>query len=354
VAWATICRYGGVGDNLVASSVLAGLKERYGHVEVLTQEPQHVVFQNNPHIDKLSVYKRNQIPGQGWQEWHLIRSRESDFFANLSHSMETTLAFLPAQCQFQWPAEVRRKLANKSYLEMVHDICGISYDHIAPDFFPTEEEVTVANETKSKIGARFIAWVLTGTRLDKIYPYSAMAIGRLIRELDIPVVMFGAPGKDFEIAEIIHKHVQLQNGTDHNLHLAISPSKEDEVWNIRRVLTMVQHADLVIGPDTGPMWAVAMHDNPKMVLLSHASPTNITKYWHNTTTLHAAASRVPCWPCHLLHDVQDTCTPNRESNGAACISDITVETIIKTAQAALAKSANTVVDLHRVENISGR
>jgi ADP-heptose:LPS heptosyltransferase len=336
--WATVCRYGGIGDNLVASSVLPGLKQKYGHVEVITQEPQHVVFENNPHIDKLSVQKRDFVPGNAFQDWHWIRSKESDFFVNLSHSMETLLAFLPGQSAFQWPAGARRKLADKSYLEAVHDICGLDYSCIEPNFYPTEAERAEALETKSRVGDRYIAWVLNGTRIDKIYPWATYAIGRLIHELDIPVVLLGAPSpaKDFEHAVRIQDHVRRQNGSLKNLHACMQdPNSGKPSWSIRRVLTFAQHADLVIGPDTGPMWATAIHNMPKIMLLSHASPTNITKHWRNTTTLHADQTRVDCWPCHKLHDVIETCRSNTEQTGAACISDISVDSLLQHAEKVL-------------------
>ena len=68
---------------------------------------------------------------------------------------------------------------------------------------------------------------------------------------------------------------------------------------------------------------------PKIVMVSHASAENITKHWVNTTTLHADPDRVPCFPCHRLHNSIDTCTPNKDGgHAAACISDISVETIV--------------------------
>ena len=337
--WATVARYGGVGDNLVASSVLPGLRARYDRVEVISQAPQSAVFENNPHVDKLSVYRRDEIPAQGWQEWHRIRARENGpdgLFVNLSHSMETLLAFVPAQCQFQWPAAARRRLADKSYLEQVHDICGVPYSEIAPGFYPTDEERRRAADIRGHLGMRVIGWVITGTRVDKIYPFSAMAVARLIADLGADVVLFGHPEKDRENADAIYEHVVRQNGSSRGLHYARSADPAAAAWPLRDVLTLVQMCDLVVGPDTGPMWAVATSDVPKIVLLSHASPTNITKHWRATTALHANQVRVPCWPCHQLHDVPDTCTPNRENRGAACISDISVEDIVRAAERHLA------------------
>lgn len=330
-SWACIARMGGVGDNLIASSVLPGLRKKYGRVEVITSKPQHVVFQNNPHIDKLSVREQgdpNWGDGHSWQAWFQSRAKEYAFFSNLSHTCETMRCFIKVQTPFWWSDSMRRKLGGQSYLEAVHDVCGIPYDEIAPAFYPTDEEFAQARETKAKVGKRAIAWVLTGTRIDKVYPYVDVAIAKIIKELGIPVIMLGGPGRDFEFATLIQKYVEKVNRSSEGLHLALSPDPEKPTWPIRRILTQAQVSDLVIGPDTGPMWSVSMLDVPKVMLLSHASEENITKHWKRTTTLCANQTRVPCWPCHRLHDDFTTCKPNADNNGAACISDISVDDIL--------------------------
>jgi ADP-heptose:LPS heptosyltransferase len=334
--WYGLVRLGSIGDNLMATSVLPLISKDY-NIEVIAQEPYHAIFENNPYIDKLSIKKPNEIAtGNGmldWQKWFVGRSGEFAKFINLSHTCESTLALLPAQTQFYWPASARRRLCGYSYLEMVHDVCEVEHDFtIGPRFYPTAEEREKAFETKAKVGKRVIGWCIAGSRHDKIYPYSAMAIARLIKETGLPVVMFGASGKDFELAKIIQEHVQRQNSSEEGLFLALSPDSEQPTWPIRRSLAQVQTCDLVISPDTGPAWAVAMEAMPKIIMLSHASDTNITKHWHNTVSLHADPERVDCWPCHRLHDEVGTCRPNKDNNGAACISDISVETLVTTAK----------------------
>jgi ADP-heptose:LPS heptosyltransferase len=323
--WACVARFGGIGDNLITSSVLPALKKKYDRVEVISQRPQHVVFENNPFVDKLSVYSVGDLPGgDAWQEWFKSRSREYEFFANLSHTCETTLAFVKAQTQFWWPASVRRKLCARSYIEMVADICEVPYEDCAPGFFPTDEDREGALEAKATLGKRCVGWVVSGSRVDKIYPFASVVIARIIRDLGVPVILFGAPGKDQEIAHLIEENLKIQHGGAlDGFHVAISGNAEnDDTWPIRRSLTQLQMCDLVVGPDTGGMWAVASCDMPKIMLLSHASPENITKHWRNTMTLHAG-KRVSCWPCHLLHDDASTCVSNEWNSGAACISDIT-------------------------------
>jgi ADP-heptose:LPS heptosyltransferase len=328
--WAGVCRMGGIGDNLIAASALAPLRRQGFKIEVISQEPYSSIFVNNPNVDKLTIKIPEDIPQTqlDWQLWFATRAKEYSRFANLSHSCETLGALLPAQTAFWWPASMRRKMCGRNYLELVHDILEVPYE-FGPLFFPTEGEKKVAAETKARIGEKVIGWCLSGTRLDKIYPYSPMVVARIIKEIGVPVVLIGAPGKNFEMAQTIQEHVARQNGSDADLHVAISPEASNKSWPIRRGLAFAQTCDMIVTPDTGPAWAVAFEAMPKVVLLSHASPENITKHWVNTVTLHAGAN-VPCWPCHRLHDEQKTCVPNREGNGAACISDISAERLMST------------------------
>lgn len=339
--WACIVRLGGIGDNLIAASVLRPLKRLGYNTEVITSELAHAVYLNNPFLDKLSVKGEKDIPGgDEWVKWFDARSREYDIFAHLSHTGEVRHALFRGSTAFWWRPEYRRKLCAGSYLETAHDIVGVPHD-FGPMFFPTEEEKDRAQQTKDKIGGRYIAWVISGSRIDKVSPFSPMVIPRLIKELGLPVMMIGAGGQQFKMAEAIETIVRHTNSSLEGLHLALSPDGSDpggnQHWSTRRSLTQALAADLVITPDTGIGWAVSMEKMPKVMLASHASVENITKHWINTTTLHADPNRVPCWPCHRLHDDISTCVPSKENpNSAACISDISAELIMQAARGRLA------------------
>jgi ADP-heptose:LPS heptosyltransferase len=293
-----------------------------------------VLFENNPYIAKLTVKDHNGLPPVGseeWQVWTANRRNEYARFIHMSHAVEVQLAFVKAQVQFWAGDSVRRKLADKSYLEHAHDIADVPYDfEIGPRMWPTEEEQEKALDTKRKIGPKVIGWCISGSRIDKVWPPSVVTVARLLREIGVPIIMFGGHGKDFETAKQIMEGVNKFNASIANLGLAISPDPDNPTWPMRRSIAQMMTCDLMIGPDTGGMWSVATMDMPKIVLLSHASPTNITTHWKNTTTLHAKPERVPCWPCHKLHDSIETCVPNKDNSGAACISDITAEQVVQT------------------------
>lgn len=333
--WAAVCRLGGVGDNLIAASPCRALKAAGYMVEVISQTPHSELFKNNPFVDKISEYAPGALPqdlGQ-WQDWFRLRSKEYKKFGNLSHSCESRHALFPSQTWFWWPAELRRKICGGNYLETAHDIMGVPYS-FGPLFFPTEDEKEQARATLAQLGpGPFVAWCISGTRVDKVYPYTPLVIGRLIKELGVTVIMLGAPTeRDLETARLTMDTVKAQNGTIKGLYHAASPSITDQTWPIRRILTFAASCNIYVGFDTGPSWSVAFEPLPKVMLLSHASPENITKHWVNTTSLTADPGRVPCWPCHQLHQNFDTCVSTKVNDGnfSACVSDISAETIVST------------------------
>ncbi len=235
---------------------------------------------------------------------------------------------------FYWPAALRRKMCGRNYLEFAHDIADLPYK-FGPLFFPTEAERREAIARRNRISntKKVVAWCINGTRVDKLYPPTPVVIAKLIREFDAHIVMVGAPPPSREalMAERTQTNVRAQNGTDDGLHIGISANPADPTWSVRNVMTFLSVCDVVIGPDSGPMWAVAFEKVPKIVLHSHASVDNITKHWINTISLHADPTRVPCWPCHRLHNSMASCVPNPENSGAACISDIPVEAVTSAA-----------------------
>ena len=303
---------------------------------MITQTPFNVVFENNPFIDKISVYEAKDWPPDlsEWQKWFRMRRASTASSPICRIRSRRATPYLDADLILV--AQNRRELCAGGYLETAHDVLGVPHT-FGPLFFPTDEEKEQARITKRKLGTGpIIGWTLSGSRIDKVYPYTSLLIGRLIKELGAQVVMMGGPPpyRDYELAKQVMESVKVQNGSLAGLSHAGSPSLENQTWPIRRILSFAAQCDLVIGPDTGPSWGVAFEPLPKIVMISHTSAENITKHWLNTVTVHADPQRVPCWPCHRLHDTFETCNPFKANSGgefASCISDISVETIVTTA-----------------------
>jgi len=341
--WMGLARMGGIGDNLIAAAVLPALAEKY-RVDVLTNTNFGCLFENNPYVSKLTQIPDDDIPKDSmpsWQGWFAKRAHEYEYFVNLSHSCETLVALPQSQTGFYWPEKWRRQRCGKNYLDAIAEIVDVEPEFSKPLFYPTDEEREKAIETKAKVGERVIGWCTAGSRLDKYHPLTPIIIGRLIRELGMPVIMFGASEREKDVVKATMEHVEKANGSIAGVHEARNCVDADgktptAEWPIRRSITQLMSCDLVIGPDTGLMWGAAFEAVPKIVLLSHASPENIVKHWKNTFAPAIDTEKAPCWPCHRLHDDITHCRPNKDHNGAACISSISAETIISEAARLLA------------------
>jgi hypothetical protein len=84
---------------------------------------------------------------------------------------------------------------------------------------------------------------------------------------------------------------------------------------------MALRADVVIGPETGVLNAVAFEGNFKVCMLSHSSKENLTKHWLRTATIEPDAS-VKCYPCHRLHYSRQYCHEEELSGAALCSASI--------------------------------
>jgi ADP-heptose:LPS heptosyltransferase len=355
---ALVIRLGGIGDNLIASSVLPLLAREYT-VDVMAQDPQHCVFENNRHITgRLIVKKQGDIPpGDAWQQYFAERAKEYDFCVNLSHSLETKLALFKNETAFWWPEAFRRRICGHNYLEYIHDLCGVEHDFTeGPRFYPTDAEMDKAAETLEKVAPhsnetghplrKVIGIPISGSRIDKSWPFLPLLCARMLERLPVAIVLFGDGERDLLIAEHVQDFVKLWRGTLDHIHAAITVKGKAE-WPIRRALTTLRLCDLVLTPDTGLAWGVAMHRIPKVVLVSHASVDNITKHWRNTETLHADPERVSCWPCHRLHDDPSTCRkgPDDVMPSAACMADISHEAVFAAVERGLSTEKRATLPL---------
>lgn len=323
-----VARLGVIGDQLVASSILPGLKAQGYHVTFMAYRPYSAIHQHNPHIDVLRELDQDAFGPKpaDFMEFFKRIGASYDRVIHLSESVERTCVFFEDQVQFWWDDTARRALANVSYLERTHDLAGVPHV-FSPQFFPTDEEIAWAEEMVAGWGAApLIGVCCAGSNLDKVWPKMPQAIARLLAAFPKGrVVLFGGTvPRDREIVEAVLKlvHDTVPDGT--------ARIKHTTGWSIRQALTMVGRLDFLIGPDTGLMWAASMNERiRKVVLLSHASPTNITKHWRNTATLHADPQEVPCWPCHRLHRVPETCRVQKDTGAAACIASISPETLLR-------------------------
>ena len=309
---ACICRFGAFGDNLMASSVAAGLKKQGFHVTYIGSEPGLDVIRHDPRIDKFITLDKDQVPNASLPEYWAHLKKKYDRFVNLSESVEGTLLALPGRLNDTWPDAVRRKMMGSvNYLEFQHDLAGVPHEP-AVKFYATDEEKAWARKQRAQMGPFVILWSLAGSSVHKTWAGLDQVMARIFLTFpEANVVLCGGP-----------ECVILEAGWENERRVLCTSGK----WSIRQSLAFLEVADLVIGPETGVMNGASCMDVPKIIFLSHSSHTNLTRDWVNCHPLHADAS-VKCYPCVRLHYGWARCNKDEEAGVAKCQSNISPDAV---------------------------
>jgi predicted SAM-dependent methyltransferase len=314
---ALVCRFGAIGDQIVAASILPGLKKQGYHVTYMSTPEARAVVQHDPHIDGWWTQTKDFVPNaQLGPYWDTVKQR-FDLFVNLSESVEGTLLALPGRLFHSYSDEARRRIFGRvNYLERTHDIAAVPHE-FAARFYPSAEEIQWAADLKRQWGGPIITWAITGSANHKVYPFTQVVIKWLLDKIPATVVLLSDPGPGKEIQDGLIE-VLTKSGADMT---RVKPMGGG-AWTVRQALSFCQVSDMVVGPETGPLNAVCLEPMPKVIYLSHSSATNLTKHWRNTTTLLPDVEQAPCYPCHRLHYDWTHCHMDEETNAALCASSI--------------------------------
>jgi ADP-heptose:LPS heptosyltransferase len=315
---ALVIRYGAFGDNIQASSVLAGLKEQGFHITLFASPPGSDVLKHDPHIDKMVLFDKDQVPngdlGPFWA-WH---AKKYDRFVNLSESVEGAFLAIPGRSLFLAAPGARHMVANHNYLEYQHALAKVPHKPQVK-FYATAEEKAWARKIRKDLGdGPVVLWSLAGSAVHKTWAGLDPIIATFMLHTDVKVVLVGGPdGVLLEAAWEKEPRVMRTCGK----------------WSIRQSLAFALECDLIIGPETGVLNAMCCEPMPKICFLSHSTHENLTRDWVNTTPLWSKSTickgrgdnEAPA--CHQLHYNWDACTKAMAADGepmgvAQCQADI--------------------------------
>ena len=279
-----VIRYGAFGDAVWVTPVLKRLKAE-GYYVVYNCTPYSAeVLRACPWIDEFLLQERNVVPnaelGEYWQE---IR-HGFERVINLCESVEKTLLVQQGRPEYHLPHKKRHEMCNVNYQDRTMEIAGYpNAKGELPELHFTDMEETLAQMIRQAHKDKFlILWSLSGSSLHKCYPWTHIVAGTIHQKYpnDVVIVTVGD-----EMCRILEswRHPNTLN--------------KSGVWTIRQSMLMTKYADLVVGPETGVLNAASCYPTPKVVMLSHSSPENLTKYWQNCVNLSAP---VNCQPCHRL------------------------------------------------------
>jgi hypothetical protein len=175
-------------------------------------------------------------------------------------------------------------------------------------WYPTKLETKWARKKRKGIKGLVIVWALSGSSVHKHWPYMDQIIARTLTSWpDVTFVLTG--GYECKILEVgweKEPRVKLRSGE----------------WSIRETLAFCLEADLLIGPETGVIFAMGREEHlAKIITLSHSAVSNLYHHFKNTVTL--APQNCDCYPCHKLHYDWSTCVRatsdiHEDLQGAKC------------------------------------
>ncbi|MBI1274203.1 MAG: hypothetical protein GC131_09010 [Alphaproteobacteria bacterium] len=305
-----VARTGALGDALMAASVLPALKAEGWHISFISKAPGCTALRHDPHIDELILLQDGQVSDAELPLYWQAHEGRFDRFINLTHSVEGELLKHPGRGDYWWSDAQRRALCGRSYLAQTHAVAGAP-PPFRVRFYPSNAEVRQAAAQAQKLGD-FVLWCLRGSAVHKWWPHAPQAICQLLAKTNLTIVLSGDSAARRQADEIIAAARAYHGDAARVIDMAGTHS-------VRAVMALAHHARAVVGPETGVMHAVCMEDVPKIAMLSHSSPANLTDDWVNAI---AITPDVACYPCHRLHYGHEWCPQDDATGAAACAAAI--------------------------------
>ncbi len=298
---ACVVRYGAFGDALWCSPVFEKLRADGFYVIFNCNIRCYDIQKRNPNIDCFWLQDDNEIANNDLGPYWEKMKGGVDRFVNLSGTIEGNLLKTPDQPEYNLPKDVRHGLCNRNYQDETMLKAGYPEEKgLIPSMHFNNEEENWAKAFREKHKGFLVVYSLTGSSLHKTYPYADAAIQAILEGLpDSTVVCVGEAG----VKNIINPHPRL---------LDICGD-----IGIRKSMALTKIADLVISTETAIANAASCYETPKIVLLSHSSEENLTKYWKN---VYPIIPPVKCYPCHQLHYDKNSCPIEEQIQFPVCVA----------------------------------
>jgi ADP-heptose:LPS heptosyltransferase len=307
---ACVVRYGAFGDAIMVTPLLRVLKEEGYHVTVNCSWQVIEVLKHNPFVDKIIEHKKDSIPANQLDEYWDEMSKDYDKFINLSESIEGALLKVEGRKEFNWDGAKRHAECNVNYYDQTLKLGG--YENITGkngELYFSKLEEKIGRDYRKKYKKKFlILWSLSGSSYHKTYPFAEyVARGFLKNHPDAMIMTVG--DNLCTLLEWSDEQTKSYSGK----------------WPIRKSMIMTKYADLVVGSETGILNASGCFDTPKIVMLSHSSHENLSKYWKNT---HPVNAEVECYPCHQLHYSLESCKVDRQIKSPVCMAKLSPSKVL--------------------------
>ena len=307
-----LIRLGAYGDMIIVTPLLRLLKEHGYHVTLNCNKRGEAIIRHNPYIDKILLHDES-IPNEKLDEHWAELARGYDKVINLSESIEKGLLAVEGSPEFNLSHEERHKRYNHNYYDRTIKLAGFKERGLNGELHFTSIEESVFHDFRTKLAGKFkVIWGLSGSSHHKAYPYVPYAAKAFLNKYpDSVIITVGDDACRILEADLDHPRIIRKSGQ----------------WSIRKSLLMAKHANLVISGESALANAAGCFDVPKIIILSHSSEENLTKYWQNCINLYGD---VPCQPCHQIHYTEESCPCDGPVvKGPVCITSLMPGTVME-------------------------
>jgi ADP-heptose:LPS heptosyltransferase len=299
-----IIRLGAIGDMIIITPVLPLLKKDGYHITVNTKAKGKKILEHSPYIEEWLIHPDDATADMEWLKEHWSKISEGyDKVINFTGTIENRLS------------KAKKLIGDKSDREKRFNDCNVNfYDYTLEhagypeikgrkgELYFCKSERKFGRNIRQKYKDKFlIIWVMNGSAWHKVYPYAELVAQDFMHK-------YG------HRTQIITVGDQLSRFLEFDLPNVLRTSGN---WSVRRTLSVLEHADLVIGTDTGIMHGAGCYDVPKILLLSANTEENLSKYWKNT--INITPDDVYCHPCHRLTFQAEECPSEEDYAGVSPI-----------------------------------
>jgi len=282
-----IIRLNRIGDALITTPLLKLIKEKCGcKTIVLADKKNRFVFENNPHVDELIIFKKG-LKGF-WEIRNYFKTNKVDVLIDSHDDVSTTVSFIAALSGVEkrfalakgneniYTETISRKDATKFHIaERVAEIsklCGAEYssDEIELVYKPKDDSLLTAAEflEKNASANKFTIGVNISAGSDARF-WGVEKFKKLIKhiraEYDVNLILLRAPN-DSEKAELISE--------------GLVPVFNDKSFD--QFAAMISKLDLLITPDTSAVHLAAAFGVPAFGLYVHYNTNDVIWYPYNT------------------------------------------------------------------------
>ena len=252
-----VIRFSSIGDVVLTTPVLRGLKEQIDGAEVhfLTKKAFLPIVQNNPRVDKVYTINKhiNQVIGE-------LKKENYDFILDLHNNLRTKSVKL----KLRKPSQSFSKLNWKKWLLVrfksnrmpkIHIVeryfeaarkLGVKNDHLPCEYYIPESDKIHVEKEFEVIPKGFVALAIGAQFATKKMPKSLLS--EIIKKLKQPVILIGGP-TDVDLAEELMKEFS-------NNQLINACGK----YSLNQSASIVKQSSGIITNDTGMMHIASCYD----------------------------------------------------------------------------------------------